>query len=219
MKTSERLYNCIKEIWDSYNSHPFVKGISDGTLPIESFRFYMIQDHLYLMQYAKVFALGVIKAREEKYMRAFAKMIDEILNTENAVHQNYLRKLGISADDIKNAKMSLANESYTNYMISVGLKEGRAEIAVAVLACSWSYKLIGDFMKTIPGCENHEFYGYWIKSYSSAEYAESNDIIIDMVDSLTENYSEEELLNLEKIITVCSKYEYMFWDMSYKMEM
>ena len=110
MKTSERLYNCIKEIWDSYNSHPFVKGISDGTLPIESFRFYMIQDHLYLMQYAKVFALGVIKAREEKYMRAFAKMIDEILNTENAVHQNYLRKLGISADDIKNAKMSLANQ-------------------------------------------------------------------------------------------------------------
>ncbi|MCI8342578.1 MAG: thiaminase II [Firmicutes bacterium] len=219
MKTSERLFESVKEIWESYNRHPFVKGIADGTLPLEKFRFYMIQDHLYLMQYAKVFALGVVKASEERHVRAFAAMIDEILNTENAVHQNYLKKLGISKNDIETAKMSLANESYTSYMISVGLKEGLAEIAVAVLACSWSYKMIGDFMKTVPGCENHEFYGQWINSYGSDEYSKSNDVIIHIVDSLTENYAEEQLQNIEKIIKLCSKYEYAFWDMAWNMEM
>ena len=59
MKVSERLYNSIIDLWDKYNEHPFVKGLADGTLPLEKFQFFMIQDHLYLMQYAKVFALGV----------------------------------------------------------------------------------------------------------------------------------------------------------------
>lgn len=54
MKVSERLFGEVKEIWDSYNTHPFVKGIADGSLPVEKFRFYMIQDHLYLMEYAKL---------------------------------------------------------------------------------------------------------------------------------------------------------------------
>ena len=54
MKVSERLYNSIIDLWDKYNEHPFVKGLADGTLPLEKFQFFMIQDHLYLMQYAKV---------------------------------------------------------------------------------------------------------------------------------------------------------------------
>ena len=55
MKVSERLYNSIIDLWDKYNEHPFVKGLADGTLPLEKFQFFMIQDHLYLMQYEKVF--------------------------------------------------------------------------------------------------------------------------------------------------------------------
>ena len=61
MKVSERLIAKAMPIWETYFEHPFVKGIADGTLPVEKFRFYMIQDHKYLMQYAKVFALGVLK--------------------------------------------------------------------------------------------------------------------------------------------------------------
>jgi len=219
MKVTERLYSKVKDIWESYNEHPFVKGISDGTLPIDKFQFYMIQDHLYLLQYAKVFALGVIKADKESDMRIFAGLIKDTLDTENAVHQSYLKRLGITREMIDSAERSLVNESYTNYMISIAFKEGLAELATTVLACSWSYKLIGDFMETIPGSKDHEFYGHWINTYTSEGYRACNDLMMELVDRLTENYTEEQLQRLEKIIIDCSRYEYMFWDMAWNKEM
>lgn len=32
--------------------HPFVMGLGDGTLPLESFKGYIIQDYLYLVRYS-----------------------------------------------------------------------------------------------------------------------------------------------------------------------
>lgn len=216
MKVSDRLYASVKNIWDQYYTHPFVKGISDGTLPIENFQFYMIQDHKYLMQYAKVFALGVVKATEEADMRLFSNLIVATLDTENAVHQSYLKRLGISKEMIEQTPPSIVTDSYTNYMISIASKQGLAELMTAVLACSWTYKLIGDFMETVPGAKEHEFYGTWVSMYMSEEYRASNDLMIEMVDRYTEHYTEEQLQNLEHIINVCSQYEYMFWDMAWE---
>ncbi len=216
MKVSDRLYASVKSIWDQYYTHPFVKGISDGTLPIENFQFYMIQDHKYLMQYAKVFALGVVKATEESDMRLFSNLIVATLDTENAVHQSYLKRLGISKEMIEQTPPSIVTDSYTNYMISIASKQGLAELMTAVLACSWTYKLIGDFMETVPGAKEHAFYGTWVSMYMSDEYRASNDLMIEMVDRYTENYTEEQLKNLEHIINVCSQYEYMFWDMAWE---
>ncbi len=215
MKVSQRLYQKALPIWESYYRHPFVKGISDGTLPVEKFQFYMIQDHKYLMQYAKVFALGVIKAQKESDMRLFSGLITATLDTENAVHQSYLGQLGITREVIDSTPMCLNNESYTNYMISISFKEGLAELATAVLACSWSYKLIGDFMETVPGSLDHPFYRHWIETYTSEAFRSSNQVMIDFVDRLTVGYQEEQLQNLEKILINCSIYEDQFWDMAW----
>lgn len=219
MKVSERLYNSIIDLWDKYNEHPFVKGLADGTLPLEKFQFFMIQDHLYLMQYAKVFALGVLKAKNESDMRLFSGLIAATLDTENALHQAYLRRLNISQEMIAQAKPSIVTDSYTNYMIAIAEKEGLGELMAAVLSCSWSYKLIGDFMEKFPGATEQEFYGEWVNMYISDGYRSSNQLMIDMVDRLTEGYTEQQIQNLEHIVYVCSQYEYMFWDMAWNQKM
>lgn len=219
MKVSERLYNSIIDLWDKYNEHPFVKGLADGTLPLEKFQFFMIQDHLYLMQYAKVFALGVLKAKNESDMRLFSSLIAATLDTENALHQDYLRRLNISQEMIAQAKPSIVTDSYTNYMIAIAEKEGLGELMAAVLSCSWSYKLIGDFMEKFPGATEQKFYGEWVNMYISDGYRSSNQLMIDMVDRLTEGYTEQQIQNLEHIVYVCSQYEYMFWDMAWNQKM
>ena len=38
----------VKGPWHDYTHHDFVKRLGDGTLPRETFKFYMIQDYLYL---------------------------------------------------------------------------------------------------------------------------------------------------------------------------
>ena len=53
MKTAEILLDATAEIWEAYNKHPFVLGIQNGTLDREKFRYYIVQDYLYLEDYAK----------------------------------------------------------------------------------------------------------------------------------------------------------------------
>ena len=87
-------------VWEACHNHPFVTGMGDGTLAVEKFRHFMLQDYLYLLEYARVFALGVVKTRDTKLMRTFAVNIDAILNGEMKVHKAYMKRLGISEEQI-----------------------------------------------------------------------------------------------------------------------
>ena len=82
MKLADRLYKTTEQLWNSYLEHPFVSGIADGSLDLDKFRFYMIQDYRYLLEYSKVFALGIVKSPREDVMRSFALMVKETLDGE-----------------------------------------------------------------------------------------------------------------------------------------
>jgi thiaminase/transcriptional activator TenA len=215
MNFSNRLYEKVKDIWGTYYEHPFIKGIGNGDLEIDKFKYYMIQDYLYLLDYAKIYALGVVKADSEEVMKGFAKSVDAILNGEMSIHRSYMKRLNITQEEVAAAKVSLTNISYTHYMLAVSQMGSLADVAAALLACMWSYLEIGKYLNRIPGAAEHEFYGEWIKGYISKEYEESTKWIIDLVNNLAENMNESELVKLEKIFINTSKYEYMFWDMSY----
>ena len=62
MKFTDYLFEESKEIFDAYLEHPFLKELGEGTLDKNKFREYLIQDYLYLKDYAKVFCQGVIKS-------------------------------------------------------------------------------------------------------------------------------------------------------------
>mgnify|MGYP003302033073 CR=1 FL=1 len=85
MNTCERLLDATKDIGKKYNEHPFVLGIQDGTLDKEKFRYYIVQDYLYLEDYAKTFAVGVAKAKNLKIANLFAKYIN-VMNGEMDIH-------------------------------------------------------------------------------------------------------------------------------------
>lgn len=91
-KVTERFHQAAEPVWKKCLEHPFVAGIGDGTLPVEKFRYFMLQDYLYLFDYAKVFALGVVKARDPKLMRTFSKNVDAVLNGEMNLHRAYMAR-------------------------------------------------------------------------------------------------------------------------------
>lgn len=218
MKFSERLYNEASDIWQGYYSHPFVKGIGDGSLDIEKFKFFMVQDYLYLLQYAKVFALGVIKAQNEADMRFFAQSVEATLNGEMKIHRAYMKRLGITEKELESCKMSLANSSYTRYMLAMAFEGDIADIMAAILACSWSYAEIGKRLNAIKGAAEHPFYGEWIQGYSSEEYISQNDELIEFIERLAAGCSELKLKRMSEIFIDCSRYEAEFWDMAWNME-
>ena len=217
LSVSARLRQAAAPIWEECLRHPFVTGIGDGTLGVEKFQYFMLQDYLYLFDYARVFALGVVKARDPKLMRTFAENVNAILGGEMNIHRAYMTRLGITEEQVFSVKPALDNLSYTNYMLSVAHTGGPMEIVASILACSWSYAEIGQALAKIPGAADHPFYGEWIQGYASADYAAGNQALIDLMDTLAEGATDAQLAHLTDIFVNCSRYELGFWDMAWEM--
>lgn len=215
MNTVERLLEATKDIWKAYNEHPFVLGIQNGTLDKDKFRYYIIQDYLYLEDYAKTFAVGVAKAKSLKIANLFAKYIS-VMNGELDVHNGYLARMGVTQKEIDSTPRSLDNLSYTSYMLRVAYEEGEAEILAAILSCAYSYEVIAkNILKNKPASINDAFYGDWIRGYASEGYAEENIVLLSEINRLTENYTEKQIQHLVDIFVACSRYELAFWEMSW----
>jgi thiaminase (transcriptional activator TenA) len=219
MKFSKRLHQKLQHIWRKNHSHPFVKGMGDGTLEQEKFRFYMIQDYLYLIDYSKLFALGAVKATNLEDMEKFSALLHATMNEEMSLHRQYAARFGISGEELENAEPSPITLAYTHYMLYSAQNGTLAELVAALLPCAWSYWEIGKELSEIPGALDHELYGDWIEMYSSEEFGEHAQWCIDLLDKLADGKSEAELLQLEKIFLNTTRYEYMFWDMAYNKEM
>ena len=214
---SARLHQAAEPVWEQCLRHPFVTGIGDGTLDVEKFRHFMLQDYLYLFDYARVFALGVVKARDQELMRTFSKNVDAILNGEMNIHRAYMKRLGITEEQVFAVKPALDNLSYTNYMLSVAHTGGPMEIVASILACSWSYAEIGQALAKIPSAADHPFYGEWIQGYASDDYAATNQALIELMDVLAAGATEAQIAHLTDIFVNCSRYELGFWDMAWEL--
>jgi thiaminase/transcriptional activator TenA len=213
-----QLLEATKDIWASYNEHPFVKGIEDGTLDREKFRYYIIQDYLYLEDYAKSFAIGIAKAKSQETTSLFSRYINLLTGCEMDIHRGYMGKFNVTQKELNATPRALDNLSYTSYMLRVSYEEGEAEILTAILSCAYSYEVIAKkIVENNPVAIEHEFYGEWIKGYASKEYAKGNIVLLDMLSSLTKHYTQQQIKHLVDIFIACSRYELAFWEMSWNM--
>lgn len=219
MTTTQRLMQAVAPIWDAYNTHPFVLGIQNGTLPQEKFRFYILQDYLYLQDYSKAFAIGVAKAKSLETARLFAQYIP-VMDGELDIHSGYLAKLNVTQQELDQTPRALDNLSYTSYMLRIAYEEGEAEALTAILACACSYQQIAQRMVAArPESVQDPFYGEWVQGYLSEGYAASNQVLLDTLDRLTAHYTEPQLAHLTDIFTACSRYELTFWEMSWQQKL
>ena len=218
MKTTERLLSAAKEIWAAYHEHPFVLGIQDGTLDLEKFRYYIIQDYLYLEEYAKVFALGIAKAQSPETISLFSKYVTLLTEGEMDIHRGYMGRFAVSREELEATPRALDNLSYTSYMLRVAYEEGEAEILAAILSCAYSYEVIArEIAERSPAALEHPFYGDWVKGYADPHYSEANVLLLEAADRLTQHYTERQIRHLEDIFVACSRYELAFWELAWKM--
>lgn len=217
-KVIDRLLAATADIWAGYYDHPFIQGITNGSLSQDQFRFYLLEDYVYLIDYARVFAMGVTKSRDPELMRRFAVEVHLILDGEMNLHRDYMKRLGITTEQADSYKPSLDNLSYTSYMNRVAYDGGPAEILAAILSCSLSYAAIArEILKKNPEADKHPFYGHWVKEYSSPGYCEDADFQAELLEQQAKDYSEEQLAYLTEIFVNCSRYERKFWDMAWNM--
>ena len=215
MKFTDELFNEVREIWEGYLTHPFVKELGEGTLDHNKFKNYLIQDYLYLKEYTKVFALGLIKAKTINEMNLYYRSIKGTMEDESQVHINYLKGFGLEKDMLETYLPHLTTASYTSYMLGIALKGDLKEIAITILPCAWSYYFIGHYLQKTYTIEDN-FYQDWILEYASDDYKKVVDLWINYVNEVCADLTDAELHHLKDIFIKSSIYEIKFWDMAYE---
>lgn len=215
---TDRLWTRVKPIWRTYLEHPFVKGLGEGWLEVETFKHWLKQDYVYLIEYARLFALGSAKAQDLKTMTAFAKLLHGTLEMEMALHREYASQFNISHAELETTEAGATTTAYTSYMLNVSQQGGIENVVASVLACAWSYNFIGTTLASWPGALDHEMYGRWVKMYASDEFTEIAEDCKRLINEIAADKPERELAAIEDIVVKTSYFEYMFWDMAEKQE-
>ncbi|GFN30142.1 thiaminase II [Paenibacillus xylaniclasticus] len=215
---SDRLYQSAREIWAQCHEHPFLKELREGTLDPERFIYYLKQDYVYLIDYAKLFAMASMKSRDLETMTKFAELLHSTLHVEMSLHRDYAARFGVTREELEQTIPAPTTVAYTKYLLDTASQGSLAEVVAALLPCMWSYREIGFAFATIPGALDHPLYREWIMMYSSEEFGALTDWTIEMMDRLAEGLPEQELDRLEERFLTASKLEYMFWDMAYRKE-
>ena len=137
---SEQLRAEAEPIWRRIFAHPFLREIKDGTLPLETFQYYLGQDYLYLEGFARSVAIALAKAPDSETLEDLAKRV--LTPIERPLHHRLLAAAGLSLEEVQGVKASPTNAGYVNHMLATANREGLGPTAAALLPCPWTYHLL-----------------------------------------------------------------------------
>ena len=216
MKISAILFENVKDLWDQAAAKPFVVEMAKGILDPDRYRYYMVQDYLYLLRYVDILECIRESADDEKLDAFIGFVIDQVRKETTLVHVPNMKKLGITEVDAANSPQSPEIAEYASYMLSCVKQEGVLAGLTAQLQCSWVYAYIGQRMlETYPDEIAVSPYKGWFEAYTCDDYTGANQKWIDILDEKAEGVEGEEAEKLCRIFRTCAGYENRFWDMLY----
>lgn len=122
-------------IWNNCMDTPFIQELWTGKLPENKFKEYMIQDSIYLKHYARVYGQAIYCSKRLKDIQTFYSILNFVTDTESAVRIRYLKKYGVTDDDIESIKPLPENQNYIDFLLSQAKGQNVCEMLMAVLPC------------------------------------------------------------------------------------
>lgn len=203
--------------WKAVLDHPFVRGIGDGSLSRERFEFFLKQDYVYLVDFSRVFGLAATKAASLSDMGAFASLLSVTLNTEMELHRKTCAAFGVPAGELEETRKALITSAYTDFLVRTCYEGDLADILAVLVPCACGYVEIAKDLKS-RGLPGDSFYRDWIETYSSPEFEEFADGLIDRMNRHAEGAPERLRERWFRLYETSARYECLFFDMSWKME-
>ncbi|WP_010530210.1 thiaminase II [Lentibacillus jeotgali] len=216
MRFSESLRESTKQSWELSLNHPFVQGIVNGDLPLETFKNYIMQDIYYLKHYGKVHAFAAAHADDFHVSAQLAEKAKYTAEAELTVHKEHAKILKITDEELENFRPAPTVYAYTSHLYRAALSGSLGQIVSAMLPCYWLYADIG--LKYRDAKPEEKIYQNWLNMYADDWFQESTQEMIDLLDELVEKAGEAEKEKIKNQFIIAKEYELAFWEMSYTFE-
>lgn len=218
-----------------------MRGIGDGTLPLDRFRHFVRQDYVYLVDYGRLLALGCARAPELATMRRFAELTQAILVTEMDLHRAFAADWGIAAAELEAEPPTATTRAYTDFLLRTAALGDFADLVAALLPCMWGYAEVGARLAALqppaaaptsrapasgpdaaaastPPTPRANPYARWIATYADPDFQALASWCRELTDRLGAAADAPTRARLHDVFTASSRHELAFWDASWRLE-
>jgi thiaminase/transcriptional activator TenA len=212
-KISQRLRKDADSIWKEIFNHPFVVELYKGALPMEKFKFYVLQDYNYLAADMKNLSILSSKAESVEAMREMIQVAHLEATSEFKGYEELLTKLGYTVEDAIRIEPTPTNISYASFLLATSSVKTFWEGLAAALPCFWIYAEIAEFHRDKLKENKNCLYVEWASVYLTEPYRDLIERMKGLLDEANVEYGK-----LKEAFIIASKYEYLYWSMAYNME-
>ncbi|HEX3178706.1 MAG TPA: thiaminase II [Methylomirabilota bacterium] len=216
MGFTKELWTAMEPIYAAILEQPFVRGLTDGSLPRAAFRFYTVQDALYLREFARALSVAAARAPDDELIIMFNEHAANALRVERALHESFFREFGLDAAAVAATPLAPVNQAYTSYLLAVAYGGPFHENVAALLPCYWIYWEVGKSLERAGSPD--PLYARWIATYAAEDFGGVVRALLAAVDSAAARVGEAERAAMRRHALTTTRYEWMFWDMGYRQE-
>jgi thiaminase/transcriptional activator TenA len=216
MAFTDDLWHSITDIYAAILRHPFLTGLTDGSLAREAFRFYAIQDALYLREFARGLSVAAARAPRDEWIVMFNEHSAGALRVERALHESFFREFGLTPDDVAATPLAPTNVAYTSYLLAVAYGRPFHDAIAALLPCYWIYWEVGKALEHAGSPDS--LYARWIGTYASEEFGDVVRSVLAATDATAVALGPREREGMLRHFVTTSRYEWMFWEMGHRCE-
>ncbi len=195
---------------------PFNRELAAGTLPRETFQFYILQDSIYLEAYSRALSLASAKAPDTDAMLEFAGAATVAIQVERALHAGFFKEFGIGDNVRATTQATPTCLNYTNFLLTTAATGSYAELVAAILPCFWVYWAVGNHIASIAARPNP--YDKWINTYADQGFGDATKRVIAIVDRTAASEDSATVAKMHAAFLRCTQFEWMFWDSAYNQE-
>ena len=211
---SDTAWQRITTLREAIHAMPFNAELAAGMLSAERFRFYIVQDALYLNQYARVLAIAAARGPDIDSLNTFANSALGAVAVEQALHAHYLIKFGVDPNSLLTAEPSPDCLGYTSFLMATAYHEPWEVLVAALLPCFWLYWDVGTSIAARAAADNP--YRAWIDTYADAGFGDAVRKVIGITDQAAAGASAAVQDRMMTAFIRCSQYEWLFWDGAYR---
>ena len=201
-------------IWEKIYSHPFLQEVEQGTISDERLLHYFVQNVHYIDAAVRFTSEAAAKAPSMRsrdlclYLAQFGK---EEAGRQREYVQQLADRLGHEAD----WEIAPTCHAYTRHLLTLAAYGGTLDLLVGLSPCQWTYD---EFATRLAPVVRHPITVAWLATFGSPEHNDLSRNYNETVDELMAGVTAERRAELEEIFRTGSRYEWMFWEMSYTLE-
>lgn len=207
----ERLRFDYRDLWGCATTHPFIKELGSGSLSVERFKRYLLQDYVFVDQLRRVSGLAVAKAPNQSAAKTLDEFLGVLVGAEDSLFRRAFKQMDIPESAYRSEQPLPTTEMFCNFMVRVAYERPFTTICSVLYVTEGVYLDWATQLRRAGAHPSVPIYEEWIEIHDEPALGTFVDFLASVVD-------DEELDNVSDLRSPFERalrYERAMWDMAY----